>query len=261
MDGIKAIISDMDGVLWRGDMPLPGITAFFEALHERQLPFALATNNSAKTRLDYVKKLAKMGVPNIVEDCIVTSGTATAAYLQKHYEPGAAIHVFGSAGLYDVVRTAGFAITENGAAQAVVAGLKWELDYDSIKRASFAIRAGADFIGTNPDTTFPTPEGDAPGAGSLLAAIEAASGVSPTIIGKPYPHMFEAALDLLGTDPAETLMIGDRLNTDIIGASRLGIQTALVLTGISSSDELAASDVQPNYTYSDLPALVQALLA
>jgi 4-nitrophenyl phosphatase len=261
MDGIKAVISDMDGVLWEGDRPLAGISAFFDALHTQRLPFVLATNNSSKTRMDYVHKLAKMGAPNIAEDRIVTSGTATAAYLQKHYEHGTAIHVFGSHGLYDVVREAGFVISENGAARAVVAGLNWELDYDALKRASFAIRAGADFIGTNPDTTFPTPEGPAPGAGSMLAALQAATGVTPTIIGKPYPHMFEAALDLLGTAPAETLMIGDRLNTDIVGAARLGIQTALVLTGISSEDELAASPVKPDFIYPDLPALAQALLA
>ena len=260
MDGIKAIICDMDGVLWEGDRALPGLPAFFEATYTRRLPFVLATNNSSKTRQDYVNKLAKMGAHNIPEDRIVTSGTATAAYLKKHYEPGALIHVFGSHGLYDVVRGAGFTITENGTARAVVAGLNWELNYDMLKRASFAIRAGADFIGTNPDTTFPTPEGPAPGAGSLLAALQAATGVAPVIIGKPYPHMFEAALDLLGTAPADTLMIGDRLNTDIVGAAQLGIQTALILTGISSAAELAASDIQPDFIFADLPALVQALL-
>jgi 4-nitrophenyl phosphatase len=258
---IKAIISDMDGVLWRGDVALPGARAFFDLLAERQLPYALATNNSSKTPDDYVQKLAKLGMPDVPARAIVTSGTATAAYLKKHYAPGTPMHVFGSAGLHHLVSEAGFTLTNDGDARAVVAGIKWELTYDDLKRAAFLIQGGADFIGTNPDTTFPTPEGPAPGTGSMLAALEAATGVTPVIIGKPHPHMFEAALDTLGTPPAATLMIGDRLNTDITGAVTLGLRTALVLTGISTAADLADSPVQPDAVYPDLPSLIQALRA
>lgn len=261
LSNIRAVISDMDGVLWHGEMPLPGIHEFFDLLHTQPIPYVLATNNSSKTRQDYVNKLAKMGVPGIPAERIVTSGTATAAYLQKHYAQGTSIHVFGAPALQQMVREAGFSLTDNGDAQAVVAGIKWDLTYEDLKRAAYLIRSGADFIGTNPDTTYPMPDGPAPGTGSVLAALQAATGREPVVIGKPYPHMFETALDLLGTQPGQTLMIGDRLNTDIAGACRLGLRTALVLSGISSADELDTSDVRPDIVFDDLPALVRALAA
>lgn len=258
---IQAIISDMDGVFWRGDVPLPGLSEFFDLLNRRQIPFVLATNNSSKTRQDYVHKLAKMGVPNVPADSIVTSATATAAYVARHYGTDTLVHVFGSDSLRQMMRDAGFRLTDNGDARVVVAGINWELTYDDLKRTAFLIRGGADFIGTNSDTTFPSPEGPMPGTGSMLAALEAATGVTPTVIGKPHPHMFEAALALLGTTPAQTLMIGDRLNTDITGAVNLGLRTAMVLTGISTAAEVRESDIQPDAVYDDLPSLVEALAA
>jgi 4-nitrophenyl phosphatase len=256
---IKAIISDMDGVLWHGDMPLPGLREFFDWLHDSQMPYVLATNNSSKSQQDYVEKLARLGVPDIAPEHIVTSGTCTADYLRKHYPAGTAVHVFGSAALCGMIRDAGFRLTDDGDARAVVAGIKWDLSYEDLKRAAALIRAGADFIGTNPDTTYPMPDGPAPGTGSMLAALQAATGREPLIIGKPYPHMFKTALDVLGTPPESTLMIGDRLNTDIVGAAQLGLRTALVLSGISAADDLAHSVVQPDVVLPDLPALLEAL--
>lgn len=258
---IRAVISDMDGVLWHGDVPLPGLHEFFNLLNTEPIPYVLATNNSSRTRQDYVHKLAKMGVTGIPVERIVTSGTATADYLHKHYAPDTLVYVFGSAALCEMMREAGFRVTDDGDARVVVAGIKWDLTYEDLKRAAYLIRAGADFIGTNPDTTYPMPDGPAPGTGSMLAALQAATGREPTVIGKPFPHMFETALDVLGTAPHETLMIGDRLNTDIVGAARLGLRTALVLSGISGSDELAASEVQPDVIFDALPALVEALAA
>lgn len=256
---IKAVISDMDGVLWRGDTPLPGLARFFETLRARGLPFVLATNNSSKTQADYVRKLAGMGVTGIPEAAIVTSGTATAAYLQAHYPPGTRVHVFGGEGLSAVIAAAGFTLADT-AARVVVAGMKWNLTYDDIKVASRLIAAGADFIGTNPDATFPLADGLAPGAGSMIAALQTAAGRAPLIIGKPHPPMFEAALAALHTAPAATLMIGDRLNTDIAGAAACGLRTALVLTGISTAAE-ANDGVQPDAVFDGLPALVDALAA
>lgn len=259
--GIKAVISDMDGVLWHGDVPLPGLHEFFNLLNTKPIPYALATNNSSRTRQDYVHKLAKMGVQDVPAERIVTSGTATADYLRKHYAPGTPVHVFGSTALCSMITEAGFPITDNGDAKVVVAGVKWDLTYEDLKRTASLIRAGADFIGTNPDTTYPMPDGPAPGTGSMLAALQAATGRAPTVIGKPFPYMFDTALDVLGTAPGETLMIGDRLNTDIVGAAQLGLRTALVLSGISSSDELESSEVQPEIIFDALPALVEALAA
>ena len=255
---IRAVVSDMDGVLWRGDTPLPGLVPFFALLRDRELPWVLATNNSSKSRQDYVRKLAAMGVPEVPARNIVTSGTATAAWLRRRYAPGTRVHVFGGDGLRQELRNAGFCVA-NGGVAAVVAGLNRDFGYEDLQLASDLIRDGACFVGTNPDTTFPAANGVAPGAGSLLAALAAASGVEPTIIGKPHPPMFEAALELLGTDAPRTLMIGDRLNTDILGAARVGMRTALVMTGIASRDDLGEGVPGPDFICDSLPALTAAL--
>lgn len=255
---IRAVVADMDGVLWRGEQPLPGLKAFFALLRRRNLAWALATNNSSRTRQDYVDKLARMGVQDAPAERIVTSATATAAWLQRRYRPGTRVHVFGGDGLRAELQAAGFCPADEDVA-VVVAGLHRRLSYEDLHRASHLIRAGARFIGTNPDTTFPAANGIAPGAGSLLAALQAASGVDPFIIGKPHAPMFEAALSLLGSDPAQTLMVGDRLNTDILGAAQAGMRTALVLTGITTRAALDASTLQPDLVCASLPALVTAL--
>ena len=128
-----------------------------------------------------------------------------------------------------------------------------------MRTATLNIRAGAPFVGTNPDSSFPSPAGLVPGAGSILALIEAASGVSPTVIGKPERAMFESALRVLGTEPSETLMIGDRIGTDIAGAQAVGIKTALVMTGVETEESLKASNIQPDGVYAGLPELIEAL--
>ncbi|MCY3907001.1 MAG: HAD-IIA family hydrolase [Anaerolineaceae bacterium] len=255
---IRGVVSDMDGVLWRGDVPLPGLVPFFSLLRERELPWVLATNNSSKSRQDYVRKLAAMGVPDVPTRNIVTSGTATAAWLRRRYEAGTRLHVFGGDGLRDELRNAGFCVADSDVV-AVVAGLNRNFNYQDLQLASDLIRNGACFVGTNPDTTFPAANGVAPGAGSLLAALAAASGVEPRIIGKPHPPMFEAALELLGTDASQTLMIGDRMNTDILGAARVGMRTALIMTGIASHDGLDDNAPEPDLICESLPALIATL--
>ena len=154
----KGVVLDMDGVLWHGDVPLPGLHEFFNLLNTKPIPYALATNNSSRTRQDYVHKLAKMGVLDVPAERIVTSGTATADYLRKHYAPGTPVYVFGSAALCNMISEAGFPVTDDGDARVVVAGVKWDLTYEDLKRTAYLIRVGADFIGTNPDTTLPPPE-------------------------------------------------------------------------------------------------------
>lgn len=258
VNDIRAVVSDMDGVLWRGDVPLPGLHDFFTLLEREKLPWVLATNNSSRTRRDYVRKLAAMGVPEVPAGNIVTSATATAAWLRRRYARGTRVHVFGGDGLREELGEAGFCVADEDVA-VVVAGLNRDLCYEDLHRASHLIRNGACFVGTNPDTTFPAANGIAPGAGSLLAALQAASGVEPIVIGKPHAPMFEAALELLGSEAAQTLMVGDRMNTDILGAARVGMRTALVMTGIATHDELAASQLQPDLVYDSLIALVTEL--
>ena len=248
----------MDGVLWRGQQPLPGLQAFFDHLHKRGIAFALATNNSRKTPADYVHKLAEMGVSGIDARHIITSGTATASYLQQEYPAGTRLFVIGGDGLKQILVQAGFVLVEE-AAQAVVCGIDFDLTYSKLQTAALQIRGGADFIGTNPDASFPSPAGLLPGAGSILALLAAATDSKPTIIGKPEPAMFDAALRRLGTAPAQTLMIGDRINTDISGAQALGISTALVMTGVESAQSLRASPIQPDFVFAGLPELLAAL--
>ena len=244
-DKISAVISDMDGVLWRGSQPLPGLNALFDLFAEREIDFVLATNNSRNTPADYVQKLTGMGVSGIQPRHIVTSGTATTDYLKARFPSGTRMFVVGGDGLKQLLIHAGFVLVEQYA-EVVVCGVDFDLTYNRLKTATLLIRSGAHFIGTNPDSSFPSPEGLVPGAGSILALIESASGESPIIIGKPERGMFDAALRQLGTSPCETLMIGDRIGTDIVGSKALGIKTAMVMTGVETEDSLADSEVKPD---------------
>lgn len=253
---LNGVILDMDGVLWLGDQPLPGMQDLVQFFRSRGIRFALATNNSGKSPADYVGKLARMGIHGVEEEQIVTSGTAAVNYLQTHYPAGTSVHVLGGDGLKELVVKAGYVLADD--APVVVAGIDTALTYDKLKRAALLIRKGAHFIGTNADVTIPVPEGLAPGAGSILAALRAATDCEPIIMGKPNAPMFEAALHILNTDAAHTLMIGDRLQTDILGAQNVGIRAALVLTGVASEDDLANSPIRPDAVYSGLPELIAA---
>lgn len=247
---IRAVVMDMDGVLWRGSTVLPGAPEWLGHLRARGIPFALATNNSSKTPAEYVAKLAELGLGSVDPAQIITSGIATRSYLQSHYSPGTPIHVVGGDGLKALLSSAGYPLSDD--ARVVVVGIDFNLTYARLKQAALLIRAGADFIGTNADATFPMPDGLAPGAGSLLAALRTATGVEPLVMGKPNPPMFQAALAALGTDPEQTLMIGDRVDTDIQGARAVGMKTALVLTGVTSAADLDKSASLPDAVYPDL---------
>jgi len=250
---IRAVVLDMDGVLWRGGLPLPGVREFFAFVQAQAIPYALATNNSTTSVEAYVKRLADAGVPASPAQ-IITSAVATAEYVRRHYPPDTPVYIVGEAGLHQALADNGFRFDPD-AARLVIAGLDRSLTYEKLKIAASRIRAGADFIGTNPDRTFPVPEGLIPGAGTMLAAIQAATDVAPRVIGKPEPPMFEVAVERLGATPDTTLMIGDRLDTDILGASRAGLRTALVLTGITTAEDAHKSTIRPDAVFEDLPAL------
>jgi 4-nitrophenyl phosphatase len=253
---IQGVIMDMDGVLWRGDEALPGVLRWFAWIRGRGLPFALATNNSMKTPADYVQKLAKVGIEGVQERQILTSGTTTVDYMHRHYPAGTAVHILGGDGLRTLMTEAGYVVADE--APVVIVGLDTSLTYEKLRRASALLRNGAAFIGTNADPTIPTPSGLAPGGGSIVAALRTASDVEPIIMGKPNAPMFEAAVGLLETAPEQTLMIGDRLDTDIAGGRAAGFKTVLVLTGVATREKLATSAVQPDGVYEDLEALAAA---
>lgn len=256
---IRAAVFDMDGVLWEGSHALDGLTDIFDWLHEQRIPYILATNNSSKTAADYVAKLAGMGVDGVDEARIVTSSSATAEYLAKRYPAGTKVHVLGMNGIRRALTDAGFDVDDDAPeVEVVVSGIDFELTYEKLKRTALRLNSDAAFYATNADKTFPSPEGLIPGAGSLLAALETASGRQATVIGKPNAPMYEIALDRLGTAPSETLMVGDRLDTDIAGAFALGMPSVLLFSGVTTPEMLITSDIQPDVAYEDMPSLVRA---
>ena len=264
---IRALIIDMDGVLWHGEQPLPGLIEFFQTLRELRIPFILATNNARQTPSQYVEKLAHMGV-TVSKSEILTSALATAQYLAEHNNPEQTrVFVIGESGASEPLLEHGFTLTgldeingdDNKGADIVVCGLDKTLTWHKLATATSNIRAGAQFIGTNGDVTLPTERGLAPGNGAILAALQAATGVAPKIIGKPEPIMYRQAIAMLGVDPSDTVAIGDRLDTDILGAVRAGIRSLMVLTGVSSENDLQNIDYQPTWIMPDIRAITQAL--
>lgn len=267
---IEALIIDMDGVLWHGDRPLPGLTAFFQVLRERQIPFILATNNARLTPDQYVEKLAGMNI-GVNQKEILTSGMATALFLaDKHNPENTRIFVIGENGIRQPLLEYGFTLadlyhrqdshkTAPARADIVVSGLDTRLTWDKLASAVYNIQAGARFVATNGDTTLPTEHGFAPGNGAVLAALQAATGAVPTIIGKPEAIMYQQAISLLGSKPEHTVALGDRLDTDILGAVRAGIRSLMVLTGVSGEDDLEKVDYQPTWIMPDIQAVTEAL--
>ncbi len=264
---IKALIIDMDGVLWHGNQAITGLADFFQTLRDLHLRFILATNNASHTPEQYVTKLAGMGV-SIGIDEIMTSAMATALYLSEKRDPAQTrVYVLGEDGAVQALIEQGFTLTglyevdseTSKGADVVVCGKDHTLTWDKLATATLNIRAGATFIGTNADNTLPTELGLTHGNGAILAALETATGVSPIIVGKPEPIMYQQAISKLGADLSETVAIGDKLETDILGAIRTGIRSLLVLTGVSNEADLEASDYQPTWVMPDLQAVTEAL--
>lgn len=251
----RHLIVDMDGVLWRGNTPVEGLEDFFAFLRRRDVAFVLATNNASKRPEQYVQKLAGLGVDVPVES-IVTSGLATAAYLADHAPAGAPVHVIGMEGIRDALSDQGFELVEENA-DYVVVGWTIELTWQKLAAATLQIRDGATFIGTNPDVTFPSEAGLVPGNGATLAALEAATGVTPTIIGKPEPWLYREAMDRMGASAGTTAVIGDRLETDILGGKRASIGTVLVLSGVSTRQDVAGSAIRPDLVCEDIRHVMQ----
>jgi 4-nitrophenyl phosphatase len=255
LGSVRYLITDMDGVLWRGQEPLPGLAEFIRFLRERSIKFVCATNNASTLAGKLAERLQGWGA-DVNPDEIVTSATATADYLAAILPPGSRLFVIGLEGLRAPLRERGFEFAEREAA-AVVVGIDWNVTYRQFKQAALLIRAGAKFIGTNGDRTFPTPEGLVPGNGALLALIETATDVQPIVMGKPGPALYETALKRMNAVPDQTLVLGDRLETDILGAVRLNLKSALVLSGVTTRAELAASDYQPDGVFDDIADLTK----
>jgi 4-nitrophenyl phosphatase len=255
LQAIRHLIVDMDGVLWRGDEPIPGLQDFFAFLRQHDVGFCLATNNASRMPEQYTAKLARFGVEVPVER-VLNAGQAAAAYLAGFAPPGTHVYAIGKAGTRRALEERGFVLTDQ-AAEHVVVGWDQDLTWEKLKTAALLIHAGAGFVGTNPDTSFPTEQGPVPGNGAQLAALQAATGVAPTVLGKPEPWMYQEAMRRMAACPETTAVVGDRLDTDIEGGVRAGITTVLVLSGISAEADLAASPVKPDVVCADIRELVQ----
>ncbi|MBN2812231.1 HAD-IIA family hydrolase [Treponema zuelzerae] len=241
------IISDMDGVIYRGRELVPGAAGFVTRLIAADIKFLFLTNNSGQTALDLVRKMDALGVKGLTESNFITAAMATAIFLSAQH-PGAAVYVVGEAGLSSELYKHGFSITEN-TPDYVVVGKTTNFNFDMIRKAARFIQNGAKFIGTNPDMIDPVEGGFEPAAGVMLKAIEAACGKKPYIVGKPNSLMMMIARKQLGVHSEDTVMIGDRMDTDIVGGLEAGMKTCLVLSGVSSRASIGDFPYRPDYIF------------
>ncbi len=256
---VQAVLLDMDGVLWRESQPIVDLVDVFSRIDQLGWPVICLTNNSTKHPRQYLALLKEFGV-DLEEWQVISSSEAAAVYLQEKIPEESRVHVVGEHGLVEAVKMKGFRIhqgkRDDREVAAVVVGLDRKLTYQKIARAADHIRSGALFVGTNPDKTFPARSGVMPGAGTVVVAVETAAEQDAVMIGKPEKPFFQTALERLACDPQHVLMIGDRLETDILGAQKMGIQTAVVLSGIVSEEEAKQWQPAPNYIAEDIAALL-----
>lgn len=246
----RLVIFDLDGVVYRGLDPVPGAARLINSLHDRKLLVRYATNNSMASRDAYVERLGAMGMAASVRE-IVTSTSATVGYLRHHLPKARSILAVGSPAMIEELRGAGLEVTpvadlarddyQGGSLaatlDAVVVGLDQAYDYRRIAVAATAVREGAAFIATNADLRYPTPSGFLPGAGSLVAAIKAASGgIGPIVVGKPQPAIFAEILEDASVRPDAAIVVGDNPDADIVAAHRSGIFSVLMLTGVADAE-------------------------
>jgi phosphoglycolate/pyridoxal phosphate phosphatase family enzyme len=272
------LLVDLDGVVYRGLDAVPGIAELLSERVSRGDDVVYVTNNSMHYRADYLPRLTSHGAP-VSEDRVVTSARATALLLAGHEPVARRVLVVGAGGLerelrdvgLDVVTAAHAAtrmsqegidgVEAAGSPDAVVVGLDPQLTYLRIAAAADCIRAGARFVATNRDPTYPTERGLRPGAGSIVAAVEATTRVTPLSVGKPEPLLLETAAEVVGADPADAVMIGDALWTDVAAARGVGARSVLMLTGVTRAEQVdaAPADERPTAVARDASELAEVL--
>lgn len=260
MDNIEGLLIDLDGTLFHGRYMIPGADRLIMALREAGIPFLFVTNNSSRTPEGVAEHLRSMGIAaNYDEVC--TSSLAAARYISER-SPGASVAILGEEGLHQACADAGLDIVADSP-QYVVQGIDRSFTYESLAQASRWIMEGAVSILTNPDLMLPSDDGVKPGAGTIGAAIEAASGVAPIVIGKPHSHLMSYATSILNINPKNAIVVGDNMRTDIAAGVGAGCRTVLVLTGITTEANLEhyqkATGLIPDHICTDLTEL-RALL-
>jgi HAD superfamily hydrolase (TIGR01450 family) len=255
LDGIQLVLADLDGVVYRGKDAIPYAVESINRTHE-DLPVGYITNNASRTPETVAAQLAGYGL-RVTPDDVVTSPQAAMVLLEELVEPGATILVVGGEGLVIAVEGAGFVVTRSAedAPAAVVQGFSPDVGWKDLAEAAFALHSGIPWVATNQDWTLPLERGTAPGNGTLVSAVHTAVGRLPVVAGKPETPIFVAAKERFSAERA--LMIGDRLDTDILGANRAGIASLLVLTGIDQAKQVLAAeeDLRPHFIVDDLRQL------
>lgn len=250
---------DLDGVVYRGDELLPGAKAFTAWLQANSKKYIFLTNNSFATGSQILAKLAQLG---IVSDNahLLSAGQAAVQNIARRFPKGI-VYVIGEQSLIDLVLSYNLKVASLNAqyADAVLVGLDRTFNYAKLTTAIRLVRASSLFITINRDPLLPIAGGFLPGCGSLAAAIEAGSGVSPEVVGKPEPMLLQEAMHLLNSKPYETVMIGDGLDVDILGGQAAGTHTLLVLSGRNTREDAEKSSIKPDYVYEDLAALMKEL--
>jgi 4-nitrophenyl phosphatase len=257
---IQSLILDMDGVLWKADAPIGDLPRIFARIRARGLKVAFATNNGSRTPTMYADRLAGFGV-TVESWQVVTSSLALADLLARRFPSGGPVFAIGETGVLEALREKGFEplpVDDADKAIAVVMGLDRGINFDKMREATLLVRSGIPFYATNPDKTFPTPRGEIPGAGAWQAVVVTASGVEPIQAGKPGPALIELGRQRLGTPPGATLVVGDRIETDIAAGQAAGCPTALVLSGVSTLAQAQAWQPPIDCIAEDLAALVEA---
>lgn len=257
-DEFDGFLVDLDGVVWVGRELIPGAVEALCELHEADKEVVFVTNNPGRPASTYVERLREVGVP--VEDGrVVTAGVATAGLAAERIGTGASAFVIGAPAFHDSVADAGLRPLEGEAgreADAVIVSGHRGFDYEELLTATLALQSGAALFATSRDPTLPMPDGAWPGTGSILAAVETASGKRAEIGGKPEHHLFDQARALIG-DAKRVAMVGDRVASDIDGGRRAGLATVLVLSGATSSEQAAEVDPAPDLIVDDLTALLR----
>lgn len=252
----KNFLIDMDGVLIQGKRLIPGADLFIQTLKEKKIPFLVLTNNSLYTQKDLSYRLSTFGL-EIPAEQIFTSAMATANFIQSQVPDGTAF-VIGESGLTEAIHQVGYVVTDNNP-DYVVLGETFTYHYEHITKGIRLIMDGALFIGTNPDTTGPTDKGISPAAGAMAALMQSASGKAPFFVGKPNPFMMRSALNYLGAHSEDTIMMGDRMDTDIIAGTESGMDTILVLSGVTSKESIETYPYRPKYVVPSVAELLNFL--
>jgi len=251
-----AFISDMDGVIYHGNQLLPGVKEFIQLMNERNLKYLFLTNSSERTPRELAEKLARMGV-EVSPDHFYTSALATADFLSRQ-NPGCSVFAIGEAGLTNALYEKDISMNDVDP-DYVVIGETRSYSYDRIEKAVHLVQKGAKLIGTNPDLTGPTEGGIVPATGSLIAPIELTTGKKAYFIGKPNPFMMRRAVKYLNAMSRDTVIIGDRMDTDIIAGVEAEVDTVLVLSGVTAKDEISRYAYTPKYIMSGIAELAEVL--